>query len=328
MENSKKDIITLAMGSGGIEMDELIKSFKFDNRGNWLNYDNDSATFNLNKNHKLVFTTDSFTIDPIFFPGGDIGKIAVCGTINDLSVMGAEPIGLSLGFVIEEGLPKADLQKIVESINKISIETNIPIATGDTKVMEKGKLDKIIINVSGIGIVKNEVFLDKEIKPGDKLIISGGLGEHAVALLSKRFDYQTNIITDSKPLLKEMREIRKHIKFAKDPTRGGLAAVLNEISGKYNIGFNLVEEDIPAKKEVRKVTEMLGINMYELACEGRIICICSSENADIVVSKLKQYNPDAAIIGEVTLDKKVVLKTFLGSRILPHPSGRIVPRIC
>jgi hydrogenase expression/formation protein HypE len=335
-------IITLAHGSGGVEMDELISSFNIVNRGKWENCDDDSATFDLKNNQRLVFTSDSFIVDPIFFPGGNIGHLAVCGTINDLCVMGAKPIGLSLSFVIEEGLLISELNEIMDSIKKISDETKVPIVTGDTKVMEKGKLDKIMINVSGVGLVDNNELLTKQIKVGDKIIISGGLGEHAVALLSKRFDYETTIITDSKPLVEELSLIKNKIKFARDITRGGLSAVLNEICKKQNIMMLLNEEKIPAKKEVIKVTEMLGINLYELACEGRFVCIATKENASNVITELKKFNKMAEIIGEVVDEginednnndnirdnNQVIVQTILGKRILPRPRGRIVPRIC
>jgi len=323
-----KEHISLSQGSGGREMVDLIRSYTLTHRGKWQNYDNDAATLDIGNNKKLVFTTDSFIVHPLFFPGGDIGHIAVCGTINDLAVMGAQPVGLSLGFVIEEGFSKEDLKRIIASINKVSLDTDIPIVTGDTKVMERGKIDNIVINVSGVGIVDKKKLLTKKIKKSDKIIISGGLGEHAVALLSKRFDYETSIVTDSKPILEEIQSVKHLIKIAKDPTRGGIAASLNEICERHRVGMLLQEELIPAKPEVRKVTEMLGINPYELACEGRCICIASKKNAVSVENKLKEFNKDASIIGEITNDNKVILQTFLGKRILPMPSGNIVPRIC
>lgn len=323
-----KEFISLAHGSGGKEMTELIQSFTLSNRGKWENFDNDSSTLDLKSNQKLVFTTDSFLVDPIFFPGGDIGHLAMCGTINDLAVMGAKPLGLSLSFVIEEGFPIKNLEKILKSINTISVEYDIPIVTGDTKVMEHGKIDKIIINTSGIGIINPDELLTKNIEVGDKILLSGGLGEHAVALLSKRFDYETKIKTDSKPVIKEIQTVKKMIKIAKDPTRGGVAATLNEICEKQNKGMLLYEKEIPAKKEVRKVVEMLGINLYELACEGRFICIVSKNHADTVEKELKKFNKDAAIIGEITEGKSVIVQSILGKRILPNPTGRIVPRIC
>jgi hydrogenase expression/formation protein HypE len=335
----EKEFVTLSQGSGGSEMQELIKRFAFSSiaeKKGWKNCDSDSATLDLGDGKSIVFTTDSFIVDPISFPGGDIGHIAMCGTINDLSVMGARPLGISLGVVMEEGFPIEELDRIISSIDKVSKSTGIPVVTGDTKVMQKGKLDRILINTSGVGIVDNDILRARNISIGDKIIISGGLGEHAVALLSKRFDYTTDIISDSKPVIEEMDAIRDMVKIAKDPTRGGIASILNELCEKHNVSMLLYEEKVPAKAEVRKVVEMLGINLYELACEGRIVCIVSPKNASIVEEKLKSFNRDAAIIGEITqgnLDgntekNKVIIQTFLGKRILPMPTGTIVPRIC
>lgn len=323
----QETLIHLAHGAGGKEMESLIDTFKFTDRGKWENCDNDAATYEIGDNI-LVFTTDSFTVEPIFFPGGDIGHLAMCGTINDLCVMGAEPIGISFGLIVEEGFPLSQLKKIVSSIKKISRETSIPVATGDTKVMEKNKLDKIVINTSGIGIVQKGELLDKKLVPGDKIIISGGLGEHATAILSKRFNFETEIQTDSKPILNEIRAIKSLIKQAKDPTRGGIASALNELSRRNNVGIIINEDAVPVKKEVRVTTELLGINPYELACEGRFIAVSSSENAETVVSMLKKYNENASIIGEVVKGDKVIIETFLGKKILSTPTGRIVPRIC
>lgn len=323
-----KEFITLSDGSGGQEMQDLIESFNFKFRGEWKQVDKDSSTIDIGNDNLLVFTTDSFVVDPIFFPGGDIGHLAFCGTVNDLCVMGAKPLGLSLGIILEEGFPRDDLEKILNSIRQLSEKTGIPIATGDTKVMEKGKLDKIIINTSGIGIVKKTELLNKQIIPGDKIIISGGIGEHAAALLSKRFDYSSDIITDSKPLNQELFEIRNLVKQAKDPTRGGIASVLNEICTQNECGMLLAEEKIPVKDQVKTISTMLGLNTYELASEGRFVCISSNENAENVERSLRKFNPDAAIIGTITEGNKVILETGLGKRILPTPTGRIVPRIC
>jgi len=315
-----KDYISLVQGAGGKEMGELIKSFGFKS-GEWKHTDDDSATYRLGKKH-LVFTSDSFIVDPIFFPGGDIGHIAFCGTINDLAVMGAAPLGISLSLIIEEGFPAKDLKKIIGTMKGLSESTGIPIVTGDTKVMGKGSLDKITINTAGIGIA--DKIIDEKLKPGDKIILSGGLGEHAVALLSKRFDYKTDIISDTKPIVDEIDSIRDLIKIAKDPTRGGIASALNEICSKNSIGMRLDENSIPAKEEVRSVCEMLGINLYELACEGRFVCVCDTRHSKEILNKLKE----ASVIGEITEGDKVIIKTELGERILPTPTGRIVPRIC
>jgi hydrogenase expression/formation protein HypE len=321
-------IINLAHGSGGREMIDLITSYHLLFRGNWKNFDNDAATLDIGNGRLLVFTTDSFIVSPVFFPGGDIGHIAMCGTINDLAVLGAKPIGLSLALVIEEGFSIKALDKILASIKKISQQTKIPVVTGDTKVMEKGTLDKIMINTSGVGLVNKSEVLTKKVKKGDKVILSGGLGEHAVALLSKRFDYETSIVSDSKPIVEEVQQVKKLIKIAKDPTRGGIAATLNEICQRQKIGVMLNEESIPVKPGVQKVTELLGINLYELACEGRFLCVASAQNAPKVEQILKSYNNDASIIGEVTKGNNVIIQSILGKRILPVPTGRIVPRIC
>jgi hydrogenase expression/formation protein HypE len=324
----KENVITLAHGSGGKEMVELINSYRLSFRGRWDNYDNDAATLSLDKQRSLVFTTDSFIVNPIFFPGGDIGHIAMCGTINDLAVLGAMPLGLSLGLIIEEGFPQRDLQRILTSIDTISRQTKIPVVTGDTKVMEKGTLDKIVINTAGVGLVKKRDMLTKKISVGDKIILSGGLGEHAVALLSKRFDYTTSIRSDSHPVVEEIQCVLPWIKIAKDPTRGGLAATTNEVAQKQKVGMLLYEENIPVKAGVKKVTELLGINVYELACEGRFLCIASAHNAKKVEEKLQKFNPDAVICGEIIPGEKVLIQSILGKRILPMPTGRIVPRIC
>jgi hydrogenase expression/formation protein HypE len=330
-DEEKNKIISLNEGSGGKEMHSFISLIRKDLgllKTKWQGQDDDSAYINIEDNKNLIFTTDSYTVSPIFFPGGNIGDLAFCGTVNDLSVMGAKPLGLSLGIIIEEGFLKKDLSIIINSISKLSKKYNIPIVTGDTKVVEKGSLDKIIINTSGIGICENNNILNKKIEIGDEIILSGGIGEHSIALLSKRLDFETSIITDSKPLVNELLEINNLIKQAKDPTRGGISSTLNEICEKNKIGMKIYEEKIPIKKEVKVVCEMLGLNVYELACEGRFICICNKKNSKEVLLKLKKYNKMASIIGEITKDNKIIIQTTLGQKILNNPTGRIVPRIC
>lgn len=323
-------MVKLSEGSGGKEMNALIdRMLSFIRTENsWKHSDNDGAVLKNQDGSFTVLTTDSYVLDPIFIPGGDIGKIAVCGTINDLAVMGATPIGLTLGIILEEGFDNNHLDQIMKSIGEVSKQTGVPIVTGDTKVVEKGKVDKIIINTSGIGTT-NEI-LDKPIQPGDKILASGTIGDHAVAVLSKRFDFTTDTVTDSKPLLQEITSIKPLIKQAKDPTRGGLAATLNEICQKNNISIRLQEKDIPLSPQVKSVTELLGIDPYSLACEGRFICIVHPNHAEQALASLKTFNKDAAIIGEVTEnpEKEVIVQTEFGKRILPVPSGNIVPRIC
>ena len=320
-------MIKLSEGSGGKEMQELVKRLTafLHKDSRWSHTDDDSAVWNAGDS-SLLFTTDSFVIDPIFFPGGDIGKIAICGTINDLAVMGAMPIGISLGIILEEGFSKNHLDRIMKSIGETSKKTGIPVVTGDTKVVEKGKVDKIIINTAGIGVSSS--ILDKKLRPGDKVIISGSVGDHAVAVLSKRFEFETSIMTDSKPVIEDIKAVRKLIKQAKDPTRGGIAASLNELCEKNNIGMIIDGKSIPVKNEVKSMTELLGIDVYSLACEGRFVCVSEAENAEKVVRILKEFDTDAAIIGEVTKGENVIIETGFGKRILTMPSGNVVPRIC
>tara|TARA_B100000315_G_scaffold114399_1_gene104845 strand:+ start:1497 stop:2549 length:1053 start_codon:yes stop_codon:yes gene_type:complete len=325
-EKVNPNIVKLSEGSGGREMHKLISEITSNlNRGGWEHNDEDSASLSI-EGKKLLFTTDSYVVTPLFFPGGDIGKIAFCGTVNDLSVMGAKPLGISLGLIIEEGFPKEDLFKILKTIGQLSKETDIPVVTGDTKVMEKGSVDKIIINTSGVGL--SQAILDKKLQTGDKIIVSGGIGEHGTALLAKRFELETSIKTDSKPIWEEINSIRNLIKKAKDITRGGLAAVLNEIAQKDKRQFLIYEEQIPLMNEVRALTEILGIELYSLACEGRFVCACSPEDEKAVLERLRKFNPMAATIGEVKEGNDVVVQTNFGKKILSMPSGNIVPRIC
>ncbi len=330
MKNEKKlETIELDSGAGRYKSWELLKEIrkilKF--KGKWENCEDDGAVFNLNKN-KLVFTTDGFIVDPIFFPGGNIGKIAVCGTINDLSVMGAKPLGISLSIVLEEGFSKNDLMKIIKSINKVSVEAKVPVVTGDTKVTEKGKIDKIEITTAGIGIAK-KVINNKGVKPGDKIVVSGDLGEHTVAILSKRFNYKTKIKSDSKPLNKEIEKVGNYLHSCKDPTRGGLAANLAEMAQKSNVKIILSEEFLPFKKEAIALSELLGIDIFSFPSEGRFVAAVSSKNADKVVKILKKFNKEAKIIGRTEKGKGVYLKTKLGGlRPIEMPRGKLIPRIC
>lgn len=327
MKNEK--VIELEHGAGGLKSNELIaeitKNLKI--KSNWTNTGDDGAVFDLKK-EKLVFTTDAFIVDPIFFPGGDIGKIAICGTINDLAVMGALPIGISLSLVIEEGFPEDDLKKIIQSIHKISRVTDVPIVTGDTKVIEKGKLDKIEITTAGVGLAK-KIIANNGAKPGDLLIVSGDLGEHTVALLSKRFNYQTKIKSDCQPLIKEIQSVASFLTSAKDPTRGGMAAVLNEMADKAKIKIILDENKLPFKKETIALSELLGIDKFSFPSEGRFVATVPRKFANKVIEKLKKFNQSAKIIGEIQNGNGVYLKTVLGSiKKINVPTGKLIPRIC
>jgi hydrogenase expression/formation protein HypE len=353
----EKDRITLSHGAGGAVMQKLISK-------NFLNHlggiESKSKMEIPLQNLEdagiidgIIFTTDSYVVKPIFFPGGDIGHLAVSGTINDLSVMGAGPLALSLGLILEEGLLISDLDKILDSIGKVSKQTMVPIITGDTKVMEKGALDKITINTSGIGkrsryldsniseIRKFREFsgqwlLDSSLKEGDKIIISGSIGDHGIAILSSRegYGFETKIESDSAPLYSMISETLKvgGIVSMKDPTRGGLANTLNEWSEKSNVNIEISEDDIPIKEPVIAACELLGIEPLNIANEGKAVMGVVSEKAEEIVSELRKTKEgkDAAIIGEVIKgDGMVVLNTSVGGkRIVDMPIGDPVPRIC
>lgn len=338
------DSISLDEGGGGQKSGELISEIRkiVKDVGKWKNTRDDGAVFKLPKDSEnLVFTTDAFIIDPVFFPGGDIGKIAMCGTINDVSVMGAKPIGISLSIVMEEGFPREDLMRILKSINKVSKDSGVPVVTGDTKVTEKGKIDKIEITTAGVGLVENVINNDG-IKPGDYIISSGDLGEHTIALLAKRFNYQTKIKTDSKPFNKELEKVGKYLNACKDPTRGGLAANLVEMAEKSGVRVILDEKNLPYKKETKVVTELLGLDIFSLASEGRFIASVSPKNINKVLKILRTFNKAAKVIGRAYKVNRfarhasrsdvgvgVFLETDLGgSRRIESPRGKLIPRIC
>lgn len=327
--------ITLDMGGGGQQSSELIKEIRkiIKDVGKWKNTGDDGAVFDLRNypsvaGKKIVFTTDAFIVDPIFFPGGDIGKIAMCGTINDLSVMGARPIGVSLSMVLEEGFKMDDFRKIIQSIQNVSKEAGVPIVTGDTKVIEKGKLDKIEITTSGIGLA-DDIIQNKGAQKGDYVIVSGDLGEHTVTLLAKRFNYKTKLKSDCQPFNKVIEKVGKYLNACKDPTRGGLAANLNEIAEKSKVKIVLDEKALPYKKEVVAVTELLGLDKFSLASEGRFIGTVSEKNIKKALEILRKYNKEAKIIGKVMVGRGVYLQTDLGGlRKIENPRGKLIPRIC
>ncbi|MFZ1719841.1 MAG: hydrogenase expression/formation protein HypE [Candidatus Moraniibacteriota bacterium] len=319
--------VKLSEGSGGKEMQSLIQAMQehFAPSSVWKHESDDGATFPMGTDH-LVFTTDAYVVQPIFFPGGNIGKIAFCGTVNDLAVMGARPIGISLSLILEEGFSKDELMRIIKTIGDMSNMTGIPIVTGDTKVVERGGIDKIIINTSGVGIA--ERVLSDSLVVGDIIIVSGGIGEHGAALLARRFELETTLETDSKPLHEELLAIGDMVKQAKDITRGGLAAILNELAEKNAVGMEIEEQKVPMHQQVRSLTEILGIDVYSLACEGRFVCVVDPQYATEVLHILQTFHPMAQAIGTVQSGKGVMVQTAYGKKILSMPSGNIVPRIC
>lgn len=326
----EEKMVEIEEGGGGQKSSELIQEIRkiLNVKGKWTNTGDDGAALDIKERGKIIFTTDSFIVDPLFFPGGDIGKIAMCGTINDLSVMGAKPLGIGLSLVIEEGFSKKDLFQIVNSINKVSKETGVPIVTGDTKVMERGKIDKIEITTSGIGLAA-KIIHNGGAKAGDVIITSGDLGEHTVALLATRFNYQTKIKSDSRPLNKELLAVGKYLNACKDPTRGGLAANIIEIADKSKVKIILDENLLPFKKETIAISELLGIDVLSFASEGRFIAAVSHKNVKKILAILRKYNKGAKIIGQAERGRGVYLKTTLGGlRPIEMPKGKLVPRIC
>jgi len=331
------DRITLSHGGGGSLMAGLINEMFIKSFGNKvLNSLDDAAKLNLPKN-KIAFTTDSYTVKPLFFPGGDIGKLAVCGTLNDLSVMGAKPLVISVSFIIEEGFLISDLRKIVLSMAKTAKECKISIVTGDTKVVGKGEADGLFINTSGIGIIHKGMNVScKNVKEGDIVIISGGIAEHGMAILNARekLGLESKIKSDvacTYPLVKSCLGLSKHIHAMRDPTRGGLVSVLNEIAKASKVGIRIYERNIPVNKEVMHACELLGLDYLSMANEGKVVLFVDSAKAKSVLSKLNRntLGRKAKIIGEVVWGSQVYLETKLGAkRILPLLEGEALPRIC
>lgn len=333
------DKIMLAHGGGGSLTNKLIEKMffsEFDNE--YLNKMHDGAVFESQKG-RMAISTDSFVIQPIFFPGGNIGELAVYGTVNDVACCGAVPEYLSLGFILEEGLPMEDLWKIVQSVKFAADKAGVQIVTGDTKVVEKGKGDKIFINTTGVGIVKKGVNISPEnCKTGDKIIVSGTIADHGTCIMSLRagLEFETKIESDSAPLnhmISEILEVSDKINVLRDPTRGGLASTLNEIASSSAKGILLYEDKIPVREDVKGVCELLGLDPLYVANEGKLLVFVANEDAEKVLSVMKQneFGKNAAIIGEVqnSDDKIVKLKTLIGTtRIVDMISGEQLPRIC
>ena len=330
--------ILLAHGSGGKLSHDLVRKHIISRITNpLLDRLDDSAV--LDSEGRLAFTTDSYVVSPIIFPGGDIGRLAVCGTVNDLSMAGARPLYLSLSFIIEEGLAVSELEEIVRSIAETAAEAEIEIVTGDTKVVNRGDADRLFINTSGIGRIPNGIDISgANAKPGDKVILSGTIGDHGIAIMSKRegLNFSTSLESDCAPLnhlVADMLDESILINCLRDPTRGGLATTLNEIAGQSSVGMELEERSIPVRDEVRGACELLGLDPLYVANEGKLVAIVDEKAAEPVLAKMKQniYGKDAVIIGRVTGEHRgrVVLKTPYGSsRILDMLSGELLPRIC
>ena len=332
------DRILLAHGSGGRLAHDIIRNSFVSSLSNpVLAQLDDSAV--IEPAGRLAFTTDSYVVQPIFFPGGDIGKLAVCGTVNDLAMVGATPLYLSLAFIIEEGLLLSDLEKVVNSIKEATTEAGVTVITGDTKVVNRGTADKLFINTAGIGTVPAGLNVSgHNARPGDILILSGTVGDHGIAVLSQRegVNFATELKSDCAPLnglVAEMLNASGNIRCLRDPTRGGLATTLNEIAEQSGVSIRMDEDKIPVREEVASACEMLGLDPLYVANEGKLIAAVAPEDAEKVLKQMKKhrYGHDAAIIGEVKEENpgRVVMKTGLGTtRIIDMLVGEPLPRIC
>ncbi len=324
-------------GAGGEVMGELLQTltkFKHNNAGGiGLEAMDDGAVIPLN-GQNLVFTTDSHVVRPIFFPGGDIGRISVCGTVNDLAMMGGRPIALSCGMIIEEGFEIDDLARIVASMDEALGECGANLVTGDTKVMERGALDGIAINTSGIGIAKT-VVRDNGLTPGDAIIVSGTLGDHGIAIMAHRegFDLGEQIKSDVSPLWGMVEKVLDagSVHAMKDPTRGGFANAINEMARKSGVCVRISEESLPICKSVKSAAGMLGIDPLEVANEGKVVMGVPASQVDAVLAALRshKYGRDAAVVGTVTKGSHVIMETTIGGeRFIEPPMGDPVPRVC
>ena len=331
--------ITLDHGSGGEASHELVHDILMSRLSNhFLEKMDDSAVLNLSGGNTAM-TTDSYVVDPIFFPGGDIGSLAIHGTVNDLSMQGAVPLYLTLALILEEGFPLEDLTKIVDSVARACRESGVAVVAGDTKVVPKGHADKIYINTAGIGSIANGIDVScRNGKPGDLILINGNIGEHGMAILTRRqgLELKSALVSDSAPLNSLVGRIlsvcpQTHI--LRDPTRGGVATALNEIADQSGVGIHLFEEALPISGSVSAVSEILGIDPLYVANEGKCLVFVGREDAKAVLHTMKEhlYGKNSAIVGEVTDQNigKVLLKTKIGgTRILPVLTGEQLPRIC
>ena len=331
--------ILLAHGSGGKLTHQLIeKMFVPQFQNELLEPLHDGAVFTAG-NKRFAFSTDSFVVSPIFFPGGDIGELAINGTVNDIAMCGAKPLYLSSAFIIEEGLPIADLWRVVLSMQEAAKRAGILLVTGDTKVVDRGKGDKIFINTSGIGIIEDGVDISpKRIKVGDKIIINGEIAVHGIAIMSVRegLEFETQIKSDTAPLnglVEEMLKASKNIHVMRDPTRGGVATTLNEIAEQSKLGILVNEESIPVPDDVKGACEILGLDPLYIANEGKLLAFVSPEDTGEVLDTMRKHplGKDSVVIGEVVDQHRgaVVMKSKIGgTRVVDMLTGEQLPRIC
>ena len=335
----KRGAVDMTHGSGGRAMAQLIDALfvrHFDN--DLLRQGNDQATFEAPPG-RLVMSTDGHVISPLFFPGGNVGSLAVHGTINDVAMAGAKPLYLSAGFILEEGFPLADLERIVASMAEASRASAVPVVTGDTKVVERGKGDGVFITSTGVGVVPEGVELSGDrARPGDAIVLSGPIGDHGVAVLSKRenLEFETEILSDSAALhtlVAAMVEAVPDMHCLRDPTRGGLATTMNELAQQSGVGMTLREQAIPVRPDVAAACELLGLDPLYVANEGKLVAVCPGTHAEALLAAMRSHPlaREAAIIGEVVEDEHafVRMETLLGGmRVVDWLAGEQLPRIC
>lgn len=334
----RETTVTLAHGAGGKQTSELIdRVFKAHFENPALTAD-DAAVLTPPAG-KMAMTTDGFIVSPVFFPGGNIGKLSICGTVNDLACMGARPCYLSCAFVIEEGYPMERLEEIAAAMEKTAKEAGVTIVSGDTKVAGKGQVDGVFITTTGVGEILNGVETSgAKAQPGDAILVTGDVGRHGCTILLAREDFgiEADVTSDCAPLwgtVEAMLETTKNIHVIRDATRGGVGTVLYEIAGQSNVGVRLDSTAVPVAPEVQGVCRMLGLEPLYLACEGRLVIIAPKEEAPKLLEILRQgpYSRDAAIIGEITAENpgRVIMTTEIGAQtVLPQPGGELLPRIC
>ena len=338
--NTRDGAVDMTHGSGGRSMAQLIEEMfvsHFDN--DLLHQANDQAAFDVPAG-RMVISTDGHVISPLFFPGGDIGSLSVHGTVNDVAMAGARPLYLSAGFILEEGFPLSDLERIVASMARAAADAGVPVITGDTKVVEKGKGDGVFITTTGVGVVPEGVNISGDLaRPGDAVLVSGTLGDHGVAIMSSRenLEFETTIESDSAALHTLVADMvaaaPAAIRCLRDPTRGGLATTLNELARQSGVGMKLQETAIPVNPAVTAACELLGLDPLYVANEGKLVCICASAEAGRLLEVMRAHpkGRQAAIIGEVVEDPHgfVQMETgFGGSRVVDWLAGEQLPRIC
>lgn len=338
------ETVMLGHGSGGSMMKRIIDEVFFGAYGNddLLRGDDAAVLPAPAEGERLAFSTDSFVVTPHFFPGGDIGRLAVCGTVNDVATSGARPLYLSCGFILEEGFPMDDLRRICASMAEVAAEAGVRLVTGDTKVVNRGHGDGVFINTSGVGVVPAGVNLGgAQCKPGDKVLVSGTLGDHGITIMSCRegLNFSADVETDAAPLnhlIAEVLAAAPDVRCFRDPTRGGLASTLNELASQAQVDITVEEEAVSVKPAVLGACEMLGYDVLQVANEGKMVCVVPAEQAEAALAAMRanKYGKDATIIGEVAPAQpergpKVFLRTAFGStRILDMLVGEQLPRIC